>query len=498
MPSTFSGLNAARSGLNASQTSLDITSQNIANANTTGYTRQVLSTASMGPGTGAYRMLNPNPQAGGGVDIIGISQIRNSFLDLRYRNQNSVNSDWQQTSTSLGEIETIVNEFASDSSDNLKGVSGQLKNLIDNLQSYSNTPDDANLPTTIKSSFDTLCQTIRTDYSKLQELEAQDKQDLSITVSGSNGKGGINGILDSITSLNRQIASYEITGQAANDLRDQRNVLLDQLSGYVDINVTEQSNGMVTVKLQNDSTHMLVDSTNTASYLELNSSSTKLQWASDHSAATIGGGSVNGYLKTINGDGTGSGAYGNVGIQAMYKKMDDFANTLVSIVNGLATANGGAALLQTTGSSAAASVDLSAAWKGDNSLFAKNYTGADRGTYVMSYKNALNTQSLSTMTGYTLPASASIFNGSLLDYGDTVSMDIANQVSYTNQMAKASKTQLNDLDSQRKSISSVSIDEEGINIVKYTQSYNAAARVITAVDQMLDKLINGTGIVGLS
>ncbi|HEX3026330.1 MAG TPA: flagellar basal body protein, partial [Clostridia bacterium] len=170
MPSTFAGLESARSGLTASQYGLDVTSQNVANAGTTGYSRQTLNMTSAGPYVGAYRTLPAGTLLGQGVNIGGTDQVRDEFLDTRYRSQNATYNEWKNLSDGLTSVEDVVNEFTSDGSGTIVGISGQLKDLVDDLQSYSNTPDDANLPTTVKSDFQTLCQSIRTAYSSLESL----------------------------------------------------------------------------------------------------------------------------------------------------------------------------------------------------------------------------------------------------------------------------------------------------------------------------------------
>jgi len=149
MASLFTGLNIAKSGLMASQAALETTSQNISNADTPGYTRQTIDMNSAGPDTGVYRMVNDTNQAGNGVNISGVSQSRDSFLDVRYRGANSEHSDWQGQSDALSSIEDIFNEFSDNTSDGSIGLSGQMTNLQTALQQYQNTPTDTTLPTTI-------------------------------------------------------------------------------------------------------------------------------------------------------------------------------------------------------------------------------------------------------------------------------------------------------------------------------------------------------------
>jgi flagellar hook-associated protein 1 FlgK len=432
--------------------------------------------------------MQAGPVVGNGVDVSSITQSRDSFLDARYRNQNAVYQQWQTESDNLSQVEDIFNEFSS--TDDITGISGQLNNLTSNLQSYMTSPTNANLPITIMNSFDTECQTVKTDYTQLNDFMSQSKGDLSTIVDGGdggNGKGGVNAILTNIQSLNKEIASYELRGQKANDMRDQRNNLLDQLSGEMDITVNEQTNGMVTVALQNDSHEMLVGADNSINTIKMNSDDTAVQWQ-DGTDVNIQGGSVKGYLNLINGDGSGTGDYGNIGLKYMTQKLNDFATAFAATANSNVP-TGGKPLIQLSDSdNPAAGIDLSDDWKSDKSLFAENYTGSDTTSYISKYVNAFSSDKLN--------AGGVTYDGTLMDYADSVSGDLANDLNYDKQMADSNSSMLDDMNNQRLAISSVSIDEEGVNIIKYTQAYNASARVITAIDDMLDKLINGTGEVG--
>ena len=505
MASLFTGLNTARSGLMASQTALDITAQNISNANTPGYTRQMLNLTSVGPNTGGYRLMYNIDRVGNGVNYSGVTQSRDSFLDVRYRNANSEYSGWQGQSDALKSIEDIFNEFSGSKTDVSSGLSGQMTGLLNNLQEYQNTPTDTTLPAVIKSSVDTIAFTVRNDYSSLTDFKSQQMSDLAATVNGNNTGGGIVSQLGSIADLNKQIASYEITGQKANDLRDQRNVLLDQLSGELNINVTEQKNGMVTVGIASDNTHMLISDDNTVTGLKLNDTQDAVEWdVAGNPAAKVSGGTVDAYLQVINGDGSGTGTYGSQGIVYLKNKLNDFAVNFDQLINKFAAEDkalppanpdtASTALVNyNPAGDAAATIDLSAGWKSDPSLFAENYTGSSIGNYVGELIGKLNDSGTVTLnTGNDVPGP--VFSGSILDFADSFTGDIATTVNHASSMASSTGSIVDNLDSQRKAISSVSTDEEGINIVKFQQSYNASARVITAINDMLDTLINSMAV----
>lgn len=510
MASLNTGLNIARAGLMASQTALDVTSQNISNASVEGYCRQTLNLQTIGANTGSYRIADSLTRVGNGVDYKSLTQSRDSFLDVSYRNANSQHSDWQGQSNALTSIEGIFNEFASSgTTDTAQGLSGKMTDLLKSLKSYQNTPTDTTLPTTVKSAVSNVAFTIRDNYKSLSDFEAQEKSDLSETINGSGTGGGLNAILDNISALNTQIAGYETSGNKANNLRDQRNVLLDKLSGNVDISVTEQSNGMVTVGLANDTTgKMLISANNTVTGLQLNSTKDAVQWADgSNTAATVTGGTVDAYLQVINGNGTGSGTYGTQGIVYFKNKLNDFAKNFDQILNKFAAEYQSPAPADVDAApcalisydnlnpNPAATIDISANWKTTDGLFATNYTGASAniGNYIGELIGTLNKSGIATITN-AVDHSASAYSGSFVDLADSFTGDIANTLSHIKNKADTTSSIVDNIDSQRQQISSVSIDEEGINMIKYQQSYTASSRVITTINDMLDTIIKSMGL----
>lgn len=537
MPSTFGILEAARSGLNAAQVGLNITSQNISNVNTDGYTRQVIDTSSRAPDSGAERYLQSSQKVGQGVSIDGVYQIRDDFLDIRYRYQNSEYQMWNGEDSQLTTIEDYFTEISDSTTttNQLTGLSGQLDSLITALQNCQKSPDDTNLPANVREDVDMLTQSIKQDASELKTTMTRETSELGIIVNGgagdtSNGNytGGINGMIASLQGLNQQIASYEISGQKANDLRDQRNLLLDKLSNNLDIDTTELSNGMVTVKLRGDDKY-LIDSKNNTNTLSIGTDSTSkttvLQW-SGGTTANVRGGLVKAYLNVINGDGSGvddstTGKCGNLGIPYLEEKLNNFAIGLYKVINNyngvdvdssemasgtkFLTYDGdgtgvsdpttdGAAKAAADPLYVASSISISDAWSKDANYFANSYTGSDKGNYYSAYENSIKS------TDQTVPTAtdgSNSYSGSLRDFADSFTQEISSAISVISEKSDWSKTNVDNIDEQRQSVSSVSTNDEGVNIIKYQQAYNANSRVITAIDEMLDKLINSTGTVGV-
>lgn len=541
MASLNTGLNTALSGLSAAQTAMGVTAHNISNAATTGYSRQSVDLQSVNINTAQYQWKPVTPYVGNGVDSSKITQARDAFLDVRYRVANAQYSDYKQRTDDLSQVEDIFNEVPSSNNDKLEGLSGQLNTLVNVIGGYQASPTSASLATTVKTDTGNLVAKIRTDYTSLTTFESQEKDALNVVVNGSasSADGGINGILGSISTLNKQIVAMEQGGQSANDLRDTRNTLLDTLSGYVDIAATEQTDGSVTVQMESEvgTGTMLIDSNNMVHKLSVdangpkdatgspttiitydgndpnNQNSTYATSSTSGGATTwtgntvdVEGGSVHGYLAILNGDGSGTGNYGDVGVNYLKERLNDFAQSFADTMNAVATdpsVNGqpasgssttsGTELLTYTGSDPAATLALSAAWnqKGTgDTLFYDNYAGTSISTYAQAFMNALSTDKVSAYNNYNGDGHTALYtSGSLTQYAGTFSNDVANVVNHSTTQESTFETVKDNLDTQRQAVSSVSIDEETVNLMRYQQMYSASARVITTINDMMSTLL---------
>lgn len=478
MQTSFTGLETAREALEAMQAAMNVTNQNIANSATDGYTRQRVDLTAKNPIASTAQYGESEPAVGQGVVIQKIEQMRDQFLDGRYRDENTGSGYWKGLQDSMSQMESIVSEFDDTTSNKATGLSGDISTLLSDLKGLQGSPDDPNIATTVKNAMSEICQTVNSFSSQLNGLQTQVEGDMRSTVVGSGGGGGINAVLKNIQSLNTQIASYELGGQSANELRDQRNTLLDQLSGYFKISVTEQQNGMVQVGLADDSTHMLVDGNNAVTGFKISSDGKNVQWNDvSSSPATIKSGEVGADLQMING-----GSSDNYGIPAMQDNLNTFATEFTRIINKVVTDNNpsGKPLLAAT---SASDMALSSDWKNNDSLIIKNHTGSTgEGDYVGSFINVITSKSQMNDQG-------SPYSGTVQDYTDSISMGVAQQLNYVKNEASTAATTAKNINTQRKSVSAVSINEEAINIVKYQQAFNAAGRVVSAISDMLDTLI---------
>ncbi len=222
--SSFFEYNVAVSGLFAAQANLKVNSHNIANASTKGYSRQYGIQSAKTPmgyydGRGMY---------GSGSSVEGIGQYRNTYLDTKYWNRNTTLGEYSSKKTNMSAVENIFNELGEGT-----GTLNSIDELFAALQEV--TIDPSNL--TIRNSFitkaDNFAQLINTLGKSLDRQQKEVNDEIKMTVDR------INNIGEQISSLNGQISRYEMNGDNANDLRDERALLIDELSTYVDVNVKE-------------------------------------------------------------------------------------------------------------------------------------------------------------------------------------------------------------------------------------------------------------------
>ena len=226
---TFFGIEIGKSGLTLSQLGLDITGHNIANVDTVGYTRQrLISKAYDANATLGRAMPVSRAIVGGGVDVKIHDQIRSAYLDRRFRTEAAINAYWQTRTRNLSYLETFFDDYIEETSVNYSIASffGAIKILAEDT--VEGAPRKL-----LQIAGKDLAQHMNTIYGGLIEL--QDSQDLAVETT----VGQINRIKDEIVELNKAIYRYEVTGLIALDLRDKRNLLLDELSSIIDIQYLE-------------------------------------------------------------------------------------------------------------------------------------------------------------------------------------------------------------------------------------------------------------------
>ena len=234
MRSTFAGLNTMVRGIQSNQLSLDTVGHNITNANTDGYSRQSVNlAATRGQNVSS---LYGEVIVGTGVDSTSIERARNVYADKQYWSENSTNEYYKTQQTNYDKVESIFND--SDSTGILNSLN-EFYNAIQDLSTGAST--DSNRVAVIEKG-NTLVDKIKTTSSQMQDQINAQYDDMRLAVQT------INNYTDQIVELNKNIMSTEASGGTANDLRDQRDLLVDNLSKYINLNVYEdESTGMYSV-----------------------------------------------------------------------------------------------------------------------------------------------------------------------------------------------------------------------------------------------------------
>lgn len=233
--STFGGYMTAKLGLSAAQQGLYLTGQNLTNAGTEGYTRQRLDQVSINYGA-TYRYASKyNTNIGNGVLVKGTTQLRDPFLDLRYRNEVAHSEEQAIKLDALNDLRDILDEVKNAGDDSLGdgGIFNRLGDIIEKFKSYSSEIGSKEFDTMIKSSCQSLVTLFNAYSKRIDEVSENLNYDLETEYVPE-----LNKILTSIQDLNKSIKTSEIIGQSALELKDERNLLIDQLSEYMKINVT--------------------------------------------------------------------------------------------------------------------------------------------------------------------------------------------------------------------------------------------------------------------
>lgn len=233
---TFSGFTTAYSALQANQKRLDLVGQNLANMNTTGYTRQQLqaSTLNYSNPTSHY-MSRPELTVGFGVHMDAITQVRDPYLDIQYRGQMQKSGYSNAMQEALDRLSDVLDES------HINGISqafNDIQSTLNNVQDLVNV-DEPIFNSELRTRMQALTNLLNDSARQIDEAKMNEY--MKLDGSNTNQQGAveqINNILQQIGTLNRQIKQNQIYGQPSLELMDERNVLIDELSSFIPIDVT--------------------------------------------------------------------------------------------------------------------------------------------------------------------------------------------------------------------------------------------------------------------
>lgn len=558
MRSTFMGLEASKRGLFTQQSALYTTGHNISNANTPGYSRQRVN---MNP-TAGYPGIGLNTPKmpgfiGTGVEAGSVQRVRDTFIDKQFRQESNKLGYWQSRSTAIEQMEDVLNEPSE------FGLQRSLSLFWQSLQDLSKDPENGGARAVAVDRGVAVAESLNYMDSSLKEIQRNLHNEINVSTKE------INSILDQIAGLNKQIKEIEPNGYMPNDLYDARDVLLDELSAYMPIEVSYEKSGgralaiaegAVIVKVGNTTLVDGVERVNVkANYAEVTDVTpkdvttqpfqkliiSKMESIVDGPMTSIGEdkkstlgyselpktgklkGIIDSYGYTESKDDTGVKAESIKGLYPDHmRQLDQLAQAFAEAFNKQhgegypknmrEQLNDKKYLVDLDGNrikdSAGnpiqyeATKDFFKAKEGDV-ITAANITV---NKYIMdnvSILRASNANAKDGEEGNGANAKAlSDMQHKLLDdlNGSSVQMffeGMIGELGVKGQQAVRNEfnagTMMESVTYRRASVMSVSLDEEMTDMIRFQQAYNASARMMTAVDDTLDRIINGMGRVGL-
>ncbi len=227
MANTFFGLTIASSGLLASNIAINTAAHNVSNVNTKGYTRQ----QTVQEASAAIRVYSNYGTVGTGVSVTEITQLRSSYYDTKYWNNNAVYGNYSTLESYNTLIEDYLDEF------NLEGFTTEYNNLFEAINSLTKDPHSEVARNQLVNYSQSIAEYFNTMTANLNSIQKSANDEVKSTVNA------INTVAREIASLNKQINTIEVSGGTANDLRDARALLIDELSQYINTTVSETDIG---------------------------------------------------------------------------------------------------------------------------------------------------------------------------------------------------------------------------------------------------------------
>jgi flagellar hook-associated protein 1 len=495
MPSTFGGINTTTLGLMAQQVALNTTGHNVANASTTGYSRQTANLATtpeqtIFAGNGAVTL-------GTGVAVDSITRARNAFADKQYWQQSADKGYWQTESDMLGKVEDVFKDT------DKTGVQATMNKFWSALSTLAANASDTGkvgvaARTNVRETANSFVQLLQQDASTLQATAGDITAQISTEVTN------INSISKQIADLNQQIVAQETgQGQKANDLRDKRDNLVDQLSVLGTVNVSEDAMGNYHVSMEST---VLVNGQKSyplavqQKFDSLNSYTTSNVVTTDKppQVVTFSTGKM---ASLVNSRDQITDYLGDLDNMAKFL-MQDFNTQHKAGKDG--DGNAGDNFFGVSGVDYTAAVNDPTtgtppiSWLSKLCVNAKlygiggeKYIAASDGSAGSGSANGQNALSLANVlqNGTTPTPQNALGNVSLPAYYSSMTAKLGVASQQAGAMNTNQGTLLASTDNWRQTESGVSLNEELSNMIKFQTAYGAVSKVLTTMDSMLETLI---------
>lgn len=546
MRSTFMGLEASKKGLFVQQSALYTTGHNISNANTDGYSRQRVNMAATSgyPHAGLNSPTYPG-HLGTGVEASSVQRIRDEFIDRQYRQETNKLGYWESTLNSINQMEDILSEPSE------FGINQSFNDFWKALEDISTNPEDTAARKVALAKAEALADAFNYNYTQLETIQGNIGNEISVTTTE------INSLLKQIAAINAQVQAVEPNGYVTNDLYDARDLLVDKLNELIPVsiervpsggNASSVAEGSLTVyfKPANSNEAIILVHGDEHAEISVNDQNGQITAAEPHdsfagmqiswmdatpptandlaklttpnAASPTGATYEYGAFETSKGkllaliDSYGyTDAQGNIKgtYPEMLANLDKLATTFMNAFNTMHKNGftlGTAAVPSTNGGDLFGGTgvkDLQVLISDPKLLAASSGAGEEgNGKWAIELANlqflGMNGKP-STILGNTINFSADsdLDGATFQSFYKGIIGDLAVAGQEAARLEYNSGTLLLTIENNRASMSSVSLDEEMTNMITFQQAYNANARMITVVDETLDKIINGMGRVGL-
>lgn len=496
MASTFTGLSIANRGLTAAQVGLTVTTNNMSNIDTDGYSRQVVSQSSIGPAA-----VYSSSLVGSGVEVTSVDRVNSFRLNQKYWQENSAASELEVDSTYMEQIEEVFG--TTDSS----YISSALNDLETQLETLADDPTDTSVRATVLSYAESFCEQLNSAAEELESIRDELNTEVYTAVEE------INSYASQIAELNSQISTATASGASTNELEDQRDLLVDELSSLVGIDVMTADDGSYTITVDGVTLVKGDEANELECYTVTDSDSDSygmygIRWAESGEDFDSGdSGALTGYLQMRDGSTSDS-----KGIVYYMNQLDEFAQTFAQAFNegvttdddttysghadgvgidddettgirfftydGLSSAefvNSGSDLEDAYSNITAATISVSKDIQDDTNKIAASSTAGDESNAdvlddIIDICSDVNISGNSTATEMYNVIVATVA-------GDSASAETA----YASKSATATY-----INTSRTSVSGVSSDEETVNLTTYQSAYAASASMVSAWNELYD------------
>lgn len=516
--SLVSSLSIAQQALSVNQAALSVISNNIANVDNKNYSKLNVELENVINYTKLTDSATQEANTLNGVKLASITRSSNDYLENYYRHENSTNSYYKEYSTIASSVEGIMNEL------NNTGLNDALSKFYDAASALSDDPTDVTTRQNYLSCAQNVCSVFNSVYESLQTQQTDLVGEYNVKGSCDTSEIGtsideVNNLLDHLAEVNKSIVQTNSTGASASAMLDTRDSLLEELSTYMPITTTINSNGTADVSLGN---YSLVRGSSVKGHLDV----TNVGATSDDPVSmnivdpedpnktiytnvegVIDSGSL-GAILTVSGASTSSDLTINSVIANVNQLASAFASTLNALQAGSVTSGGTTTYAMCLNSSYTATqqstdalflnsdttstVGITAENISVNSNLKDNLylIAAARSTSTASSSNIGDNSNMTLIAATQTNTNATLGNQTFTNY---LASEVSSVGSTSESLSNSLATQgdvLDSIQSQLSSATGVNLDEELGNLIKYQQAYQAAARVFSVCSSLMDELMN--------